>query len=115
MASTRNRNTPGDYRLEQQNKSHYKSMLIHEHSRPVSEANPTHMMNYGSMSRDSLSSNAVDIESDMFGIGSTNLVDGYTAPIPELKNVGSVDFSERNGVVLERTPDYLKHQRPLMR
>ena len=61
------------------------------------------MMNYGSMSRDSLSSNAVDIESDMFGIGSTNLVDGYTAPIPELKNVGSVDFSERKGVVLENT------------
>ena len=51
----------------------------------------------------------------MFGIGSTNLVDGYTAPTPQLKNVGSVDFSERMGVVLERTPDYLKDQRPLMR
>ena len=115
MASTRNRNTQSDYHLEQQNKNHYKSMLIHEHTRPVAEANPTHMMNYGSMSRDTLSSNAVDIESDMFGIGSTNLVDGYMAPTPQLKNVGSVDFSERIGVVLERTPDYLKDQRPLMR
>ena len=115
MASTRNKNTLGDYRLEQQNKEHHKDFFIHGMARPINEPNPTHMMNYGSKSRDALSNNAVDIESALFGVGSTNLVDGYVPPRPSLNTFSDIDFSKRHEVVMEKSPKYLRNQRPLMR
>ena len=78
MASTRNKNTPDDYCLQQRS---YGSSLQHnmyEHSyagKPYETAIPCLGITPSYMSRDTLSNNAVDIESALKGINSVNLDD----------------------------------------
>ena len=96
MASTRNRNTPVNYKLEQRTNTNSAQYALYENSQYGSAYN-TRLAGNGLMPAqipwNKLSYNAPDIESFLFGINSTNLVD--PAPhyiVPELKQLGTVNF-----------------------
>jgi len=115
MASTRNINTQGNYDLELQNRMVAQEHKINALGRPVNESNPTHMMNYGSMSRDALSSNAIAIETQLFGIGSTNLVSAKAPVIPYLNKLPEKSFCERSRLIEPKSYTVSNTERPLMR
>ena len=85
MTSTRSKNTIGNYILEQKQFRDINSNLEYIHSSSGRPYNPA-ISSGGSalpskIDRNSLSENSIDIESSLFGIGSTNLV----KPLPPLK------------------------------
>ena len=76
MASTRTRNMPGDYRLEQLQMSrqfdenvyiHQSSARAYTHGLPAMGPGPSRMPN------DTLTTNPIDVESALRGTGMTNL------------------------------------------
>jgi hypothetical protein len=112
MSSTRNRNTAGNYILEQSTLKRQSNMIL---SLPGSNG-PAYIPNGGSaipshLSRDSLSHNPVDIESMLMGINSTNLVDPSTPIVPDLKKINSIKFYERAGVCIPLPLDDQSTQR----
>lgn len=115
MASTRNKNMRTEYSLEQNNNTGIRDFNINQYGRGVNEANPTHMMNHGSMARDALSGNAVDTESQLFGIGSTNLVQPQMPIRPDVKTLGNVDFCERKELINHDSIYIMNNQRPMRR
>ena len=115
MASTRNKNMRAEYSLEQSNNTGIRDFNINQYGRGVNEANPTHMMNHGSMARDALSGNAIDTESQLFGIGSTNLVNPQQHIRPDVKTLGEVDFCDRKKMI-DHDPIYvMNNKRPMRR
>jgi hypothetical protein len=64
------------------------------------------------MPRNTLSSNPVSIESSLFGIGSTNLVDPQQPVKPELKHIPTVNFFERVPLIMPAALEPMKDQRP---
>lgn len=115
MASTRNLNMRDDYTAQQKRLELKREYDINPYGRPTQELLPTQMMNYGSMSRDALSTNAVDIETELFGIGSTNLVVEKSPVRPDLTRHGDIDFSKKNPLIMDEKHTQLTGQRPLMR
>jgi len=107
MASTRNRNTPLDYNLEQHNYQDLQQRNLYIHSssgRPTSECIPSIGYAPSHMSRDALAKNPVDIESALYGIGSTNLVKPCEPVNPRMKNIIFKDFFERRTEVIMPYP-----------
>jgi len=115
MASTRNINMREEYTAQQKRLELKRDYDINSYGRPTQELLPTQMMNYGSMSRDALSSNAVDIETELFGVGSTNLVVEKSPVRPQLNNHGDIDFCTKNPFIMDEKHVQLTGQRPLMR
>tara|TARA_B100002051_G_scaffold275553_1_gene320009 strand:+ start:2124 stop:2498 length:375 start_codon:yes stop_codon:yes gene_type:complete len=121
MASTRNRNTRGDYLQEEL--SNKKKYLYHtyEHSqygKPDSFLDiykmPNSTLSTRAVAKESLSSNAVDIESFLRGISATNLVTPQPKLTAQLKEHGSVKMFDSVPMVL---PNQIKNdqgQRPLL-
>jgi len=60
-----------------------------------------------------LSNNASDIESALFGIGSTNLVKQKPAVKPELNCMGNVKFFNRLETIMPKQLVIEKFQRPI--
>ena len=76
MTSTRNRNTSLNYNLEQKNNKiiEDKNLFINSsYGRAYEEHIPSIGYRPSFMSRDTFSNNPIDIESSLYGIGSTNL------------------------------------------
>ena len=104
MASTRNNNTIGNYKCEE---ATYKKNLERNLSlnssyappnkpaRPYGGSAPPSFM-YGS----SLSNNSVDIESALFGINSTNLVEPMKPVTPSIKKLNNIKYFTRDSVVM---------------
>ena len=99
MASTRNRNTRGDYLQEQTayaNQFHYTS---YDHSPFFGVAQTTQFAGNGLVGMKSahrvLSQNYCDIETQLFGIGSTNLVNPKDPITPEIYSLPTWDLSHR--------------------
>ena len=116
MASTRNRNTPGNFKLEQWSYEQNRIHQVYKHS-PNGEAITTHFAGNGLiggwMPRTELSHNPVDIESYLHGTGSTNLVEPKTDPVLQRKTVNSLSIADRLPVILPK-PLYIEpNQRPL--
>lgn len=114
MASTRNRNTIGDYRLEEQRfKKHETYMTKHE------SVGNIYLPGNGLLGQKCpntvLANNATDIESYLRGIGSTNLVKPKPDPVPELYNMKSLNICERSDVIVPATFVPLTNQRPFPR
>jgi hypothetical protein len=66
----------------------------------------------GQMARDVFSRNSIDIESALFGINSTNLVESQKPVVPELITLPEISFFDRMKLIM---PDPLvveKSQRP---
>lgn len=115
MASTRNKNTCGDYNLQQ---SAYKDTFTHntyEYSytgRAYDVAMPCVGIIPSHMPRDTLSNNAVDIESALRGTNSVNLVDPQAPVDPQLKTIRTVSFFDRTPVLMPEQFSLLRDQRP---
>jgi hypothetical protein len=115
MASTRNRNTRGDYALEQETftlSRNYNNYLHAAQGRAYQASLPTIGINPSRMPRDTLSKNPIDIESSLFGINSTNLVTPQKPVKPQLKRIPTSVFFERLPVHMPKPLVVEHNQRP---
>jgi hypothetical protein len=107
MASTRNRNTPGNYYAEQfgnQTQSQYSSYDTASYYAIPTE---THFPGDGLVgmktAHRNLSQNYSDVESYLFGIGSTNLVSPKSDPTPEINQMKSLNMINKTPLVMPET------------
>ena len=101
MASTRDKNSKGNYSLEQraikksqENLGYYYGPNGHAYRPAMPE-----LYNFSRVPADVLSHNSVDIESSLWGINSTNLVTPQPDVVPNLKTLPSISFFDRPVVV----------------
>jgi hypothetical protein len=115
MASTRNRNTPGNYCLEQREYKNSEQYTLYPNSQYGAAYNtrlPGNGLNPAQIPWNKLSYNAPDIESFLFGINSTNLVNPAAPLVPELANLSSANIFEREPVFIPEPLVIEKNQRP---
>jgi len=115
MASTRNLNTRGNYNLEQRQYRDMANYALYEHSQYGAAYNtmlPGNGVNPGQVPWNQLSNNAVQIESFLFGINSTNLVQAQEPLVPELKKLNTANFFESTPVFVPEPLVVEKNQRP---
>lgn len=109
MASTRNKNTYSDYRIEQRSLEEEASWYT---SRQRKYAYQTRMPQTGIMvgqiPNDMLTRNAIDVESRLYGIGLSNLVEPAKPVIPEY-----IDETYQEQVFYDR-PTYTYIPEPLV-
>jgi len=102
MASTRNRNTPGNYCSEQRQYKHAQHYALYENSQYGSAYNtrlPGNGLLPAQIPWNKLSHNAADTESFLFGINSTNLVN--PAVVNQIKGLQSTGC-----LFKKHTPEY---------
>ena len=115
MASTQNRNTKSDYCYQQQD---FRGIFNHatyvngQNGRAFTDAIPDVGYLPSHMSRESFSKNSVDIESALFGINSTNLVDPQAPVVPQLKELPYCSFFDRMPLIMPTPLVIEKNQRP---
>ena len=115
MASTRNRNCQGDYVLEQaQNKgiANYSEYGHSAYGYPTDTMLPGDGLLQGRVAPTKLSGNSCDIESQLFGIGSTNLVKPREPVIPDIHPLLSLNVIDRLPVLVPEPLVVAKNQRP---
>jgi hypothetical protein len=117
MASTTNKNTVGNYAAEQEINNRLENFLTYKNSAPA-QAYTTHHPGLGVMpaktARSELCNNYCDIESQLFGIGSTNLVQPKKEVKPEFKTPRSLNFIDGLQVQLPEPLVIEKNQRPYL-
>ena len=112
MSSTRNRNNMADYKQESKAYLH----AIDHMTLPISgEAATTHFAGngllMGRMANHSLSKNACDIETQLFGIGSTNLVSHKAIIENKPKSLQSLNVMERTTLIIPAPLKVASNQR----
>jgi hypothetical protein len=103
MSSTRNKNTPGDYNLTQQtyrNNIDYNTYIYSAYGIQKNTMFSGDGLMNGRIPASQLSYNYTDIESNLFGINSTNLVQPETPVTPAIKNLKSLSIIDRLPVIL---------------
>ncbi len=116
MASTRNKNTPGNYCLEQRQYTNSRMYTLYPNSQYGAAYDtklPGNGLNPGQIPGNKMSQNSPDIESFLFGINSTNLVTPAPTFVPQLTNLGSTNIFEKGVVYLPEPLVVEKNQRPL--
>ena len=115
MASTRNKNTPGNYKLEQ---LQYRDMRDYSHF-INSQWGESYNTSYagdgvlqGKLPMQKMSSNPIQIESFLFGINSTNLVKPEAGLVPELKTMNTLDFYKKPATTIMPLPLVIERNRP---
>lgn len=115
MASTRNNNTPGNYCQQQSAYAHARQETIYKHA-AHGEAYDTKWagngLNPGQLPWNTMSENAPDIESFLFGINSTNLVTPQPNLVPEIKNLQSANIFDKGPTFIPQPLVVEKGQRP---
>jgi hypothetical protein len=98
MASTRNKNTKNDYCLQQGSYTSSRNYIDYKYSqvgRAYENAIPCVGIMPSHMPREAFSNNSVEIESALFGINSTNLVNPEKPVVPQLKQLPEKAFFDR--------------------
>ncbi len=117
MASTRNKNTPGNYCLDQQQFIQMQDWSLYKNS-SHGQAYDTKLagtgLNPGQLPWTTLSHNPADIESFLFGINSTNLVNPAPCLTPELKCLDSAHVFKMRDTVMPVPLVVPKNQRPFI-
>lgn len=117
MSSTSNKNTPGNYAAEQRINDRMGDYRTYIHSAPA-EANSGHHPGRGVLpaktARKELCANYTDVESQLRGIGSTNLVTPQKPVNPDYKTPSSLNFIDGLEVTLPEPLVVEKNQRPYM-
>jgi hypothetical protein len=115
MASTRNKNTRGNYCLDQRQNVNIESWQLYDNG-AAGVAYDTKLagtgLNPGQISWTKLSHNPADIESFLFGINSTNLVNPAPPLTPELKCLQSANIFNLKPVIMPIPQAISKEQRP---
>ena len=118
MTSTRNKKTQLNYNLEKSNteKLLRENLYLHSSSgRPISECIPSLGYMPSHISREALAHNSIDIESQLRGIGSTNLETPCEPIIPSILNLELKDFFDKQQSVIMPYPMvYENNQRPAL-
>jgi hypothetical protein len=115
MASTRSRNTTGDYRAEMNinnNNVDYRINNGYSYGQPVRTFLPGDGLLPGRVASENLSFNSVDIETQLFGIGSTNLVTPKTNESPDIKSLQSLSIIDRIPIIIPEPLVIQQNQRP---
>jgi len=115
MASTRNRNSEGDYIAEQRINQQIDTYATFINSAP-GEAFTNHLAGDGLLmgknARSTLCNNYTDMESQLFGIGSTNLVNPKSHISPDFRYIQSLNVIDRLPVLIPEPLIIQKNQRP---
>jgi hypothetical protein len=115
MASTRNLNTPGDYKMEQKSfKDKLNYLTDNNFGKPKEIYFAGNGLLMGRIASESLSSNSCDVESFLRGIGSTNLVEPMPEVKPDINNYKSLDIMNRVSMIMPEPLTVMKNQRPYM-
>jgi len=115
MASTRNLNTLGNYRLEQRQFHQSENYTLYPNSQygaAYDTKMPGNGLNPAQIPWTKLSNNAPDIESFLFGINATNLVNPAPCFHPELKSFQTANVFEKEKTLMPEPLVIEKHQRP---
>ncbi len=116
MTSTRNKNMPGNYLLEQREnimRTRYDNYKHSQHGMAYRNETPAVGVIHGHMPRETLSKNPIEIESMLFGINSTNLVNPQKPPTPRLRTLPERKFFERPTLIMPLPLAVEGKQRPL--
>ena len=115
MASTRNKNTSGNYCLEQKEFAESSGYTLYTNSQYGAAYNTRlagNGLNPGQIPWNKLSYNAPDIESFLLGINSTNLVNPAPCFVPELAKLDSTNIYEKGPIFIPEPLVIEKNQRP---
>lgn len=116
MASTRNKNTPGNYAAERfsSNKKHEEMMYIHGAQGQAMQTNfAGNGLIHGRIAGKDLARNACDVESRLFGIGSTNLETPQGDFTAEMYKLNSLHVMERTPLIMPKPLGIELNQRPM--
>jgi len=114
MASTRRVNNYNDYLIEQNTNEKTTGYLTHI---PFGVPNTTHLpgkgLLQGQVAPSQIASNYCDIESNLRGIGSTNLVQQLKPVKPDIYNHNSLDiYDDKPPLIMPHPFTILTNQRP---
>ena len=113
MASTRNKNCPSDYKLEQNINKNIGGYSINRNSTVAYENYlPGNGLLGGRNPRETICSNYCDIESELFGIGTTNLVNPKSSVTPDFTPIKSLNIIDKIKVIIPEPLVVEKGQRP---
>jgi hypothetical protein len=115
MASTRNRNTPGNYCLEEKQYKHSENYTLYTNSQYGAAYN-TRMPGNGLLPAqipwNKLSYNAADTESFLLGINSTNLVNPAPCFTPKIAKLRTTNIYDKSPIYIPEPLVIEKNQRP---
>jgi len=115
MASTRNKNTPINYNLEQRSYKQSENYVCYENSQ-YGYAYNTRLPGDGLLPAQipamKLSNNAVDTESFLYGINSTNLVNPAPCFIPQIKELNEAFIYKKPSIYIPEPLILEENQRP---
>lgn len=112
MASTRDRNTPGNYRMEQTINTAHVGRNIAQHETVAYY--PGDGLGPAKTARSALASNACDIESQLFGIGTANLENPQPIVVPQLKQLKSLAVYDKPKVLMPEPLNVSSVNRPMI-
>lgn len=114
MASTRNKNTQGNYKLEKTANINQSLYPLYEESRIVKPTyHPGDGLGPARMGTFELSENWCDIETGLFGIGSNNLENPQPEVVPKLKNIQSLHVIDKLPLFVPRPMNVSTIERPM--
>lgn len=114
MTSTRNNNSLGDYESSIsaiQKQAEYTTFIHGPQGAAQQTQFPGQGLVAGRFAPTSLSHNACDIESFLYGIGSVNLVNPAPIIIPNIKRLRSLDMFEKAPTLMPETLTVAQNQR----
>jgi hypothetical protein len=101
MTSTRNKNTSGNYHLEQKAYiSRYQNIMDTTKQTAYTKTLPGNGLLIGKMPSRDLANNYIDIESQLFGVGSTNLVQPLPYIPPDIHNLPSLNIIDKTPLII---------------
>ena len=115
MASTRNINTRGNYCLQQRQYQESEKHLLYQNSAggfAYDTRLPGDGLLPGQIPNSKLSQNSINIESFLFGINSTNLVNPQPILVPELNNLQSANIYNKEKTLMPEPLIVDKYKRP---
>ena len=116
MASTRNKNSPGNYNLEtnaNRQQFQYETFINGSQGQGSTRHFAGDGLLQGRLRGRDLADNDTDIESYLFGIGSTNLVHALPPVVPRPISMSSLSTIRRLPVVVPNPLEIDKGQRPM--
>ena len=111
MASTRLRNLPGDYKIQERNKATAREWLAYDY-KTNSSILPNAGINMGRMPASNLSNNQADIDSFLKGTYFNNLDDPRRGFTPRIKKVREVSYFEKDPIIMPEQLIVERNQRP---
>jgi hypothetical protein len=113
MASTRRINNPADYQIEKlSNQKNVDYLTTKEYGAAKGTYYPGQGLLQGKLGMESISNNQIDIESSLYGIGSSNLENPRAPVTPNIYPLKSLDISEKKRLIMPKPLIIEANQRP---